>query len=69
LSKFYKILQNSTRNDYVNFAAGINDILAEDNVMNRTGSGLRCKSAQGIGAAHTDIHFNNVSFANTLGLA
>lgn len=45
-------------------AAGIDNILAEDNVMNGTGSGLRCKSAQGIGGGAQNIYFRDSALKN-----
>lgn len=45
-------------------AAGINDILAEDNVLNGTGSGLRCKSAKGVGGGAQDITFRDSALKN-----
>ncbi|WP_242949893.1 glycosyl hydrolase family 28 protein [Clostridium saccharobutylicum] len=45
-------------------AAGIEDILAEDNVLNGTGSGLRCKSAKGVGGGAQDITFRDSALKN-----
>ncbi|WP_035795525.1 glycosyl hydrolase family 28 protein [Clostridium akagii] len=45
-------------------AAGIDNILAEDNVINGTGSGLRCKSAQGIGGGAQNIYFRDSALKN-----
>lgn len=45
-------------------AAGINNILAEDNVMNGTGSGLRCKSAKGVGGGAQNLYFRDSALKN-----
>lgn len=45
-------------------AAGINDILAEDNVLNGTGSGLRCKSAKGVGGGAENLIFRDSALKN-----
>lgn len=45
-------------------AAEIEDILAEDNVLNGTGSGLRAKSAKGIGGGAQDITFRDSALKN-----
>lgn len=45
-------------------ASEIENILAEDNVMNGTGSGLRCKSAKGIGGGAQNIYFRDSALAN-----
>lgn len=45
-------------------AAGINYILAEDNIMNGTGSGLRCKSAKGVGGGASNIYFRDSALKN-----
>lgn len=47
-----------------NTAAWIENILAEDNVMNGTGSGLRCKSAPGTGGGAKDIIFRDAALKN-----
>lgn len=45
-------------------ASQIENILAEDNVMNGTGSGLRCKSAKGIGGGAQNIYFRDSALSN-----
>ena len=40
-------------------AAGIHDVLAEDNVYNHTDVGLRCKTTKGMGGGAWNIHFRN----------
>jgi exo-poly-alpha-galacturonosidase len=45
-------------------AAWIESILAEDNVLNGTGSGLRCKTAPGIGGGAQNITFRNSALKN-----
>jgi exo-poly-alpha-galacturonosidase len=47
-----------------NTAAWIENILAEDNVMNGTASGLRCKSAPGTGGGAKDIIFRDSALKN-----
>lgn len=47
-----------------NTAAWIENILAEDNVMNGTGSGLRCKSAPGTGGGAKNITFRDSALKN-----
>ena len=47
-----------------NTAAWIQNILAEDNVMNGTGSGLRCKSAEGTGGGAKNITFRDSALKN-----
>lgn len=47
-----------------NTAAWIQNILAEDNVLNGTGSGLRCKSAKGTGGGAKDIIFRDSALKN-----
>ncbi|WP_234121584.1 glycosyl hydrolase family 28 protein [Clostridium hydrogenum] len=45
-------------------AAEIENILAEDNVLNGTGSGLRCKSAKGVGGGAQNIYFRDSALKN-----
>jgi exo-poly-alpha-galacturonosidase len=47
-----------------NTAAWIENILAEDNVLNGTGSGLRCKTATGIGGGAKNIIFRDSALKN-----
>lgn len=47
-----------------NTAAWIENILAEDNVMNGTGSGLRCKTAPQTGGGAKDITFRDSALKN-----
>lgn len=47
-----------------NTAAWIQNILAEDNVMNGTASGLRCKSAKGTGGGAKNITFRDSALKN-----
>lgn len=45
-------------------AAWIQNILAEDNVLNGTGTGLRCKSSQGNGGGARNITFRDTAMKN-----
>jgi len=45
-------------------AAWIENILAEDNVLNGTGTGLRCKSSQGTGGGARNITFRDTAMKN-----
>lgn len=45
-------------------AAWIEDMLAEDNVLNGTGSGLRCKTASGVGGGAQNIIFRDSALKN-----
>lgn len=45
-------------------AAWIEGILAEDNVLNGTGTGLRCKSSQGTGGGARNIIFRDTAMKN-----
>ena len=47
-----------------NTAAWIEDILAEDNVLYGTGSGLRCKTAPGAGGGAKNITFRDSALKN-----
>ncbi|NMM63291.1 glycoside hydrolase family 28 protein [Clostridium sp. P21] len=47
-----------------NTAAWIKNILAEDNVLNGTGSGLRCKTAPNVGGGATNIIFRDSALKN-----
>ncbi len=47
-----------------NTAAWIENILAEDNVLNGTGAGLRCKTAPGTGGGAKDITFRDSALKN-----
>ncbi|BCZ45850.1 exo-poly-alpha-D-galacturonosidase [Clostridium gelidum] len=45
-------------------AAWIENILAEDNILNGTGTGLRCKSSQGTGGGARNITFRDTAMKN-----
>lgn len=47
-----------------NTAAWIEEVLAEDNVLNGTGSGLRCKTGKGTGGGAKDITYRDSALKN-----
>lgn len=47
-----------------NTAAWIENVLAEDNVLNGTASGLRCKTAKGVGGGAKNITFRDSALKN-----
>lgn len=47
-----------------NTAAWIENILAEDNILNGTASGLRCKTAKGVGGGAKNITFRDSALSN-----